>query len=151
MTGRARSRQALILSHGSVLVTLLAFHHRMRPEQWKPVEVLFDRLNRYIPTQDGVALGAVGAELTSMNISMAVRAVLAHIGEDRLYVALRAVHFFVHAAKGISRGVVIEFRDGADRAPTRARVAILAGDGKRAVRIPSKLPLSGGLGSEGEC
>jgi|SRR5579862_8795339 len=57
---------------------------------------------------------------------MAIRAVLAHICEDRLGVARDAIHFFVQPAQRIFRLVVIEFRNCANRLPTRARVAVLA-------------------------
>ena len=122
-------RESQVLPDCGALVTLLAFHNRMRTKQWKSVEVLLDRLSRNIPSRDGVALGAIGAELAAMDIGVAVRAVLADVREDRPEVALRAVEFFVHAAKGITRGVVAEFRNGANRGPARVRVTILAGNG----------------------
>jgi hypothetical protein len=122
-------------------MTLLAFHHSVRTEQRKSVEVLFDRLNRDIPTERGVALCAVGAHLTAMNIGVAVRAILADVGEHRPEVAGRAVKFFVHAAKWISRGVVVEFRDGANRRPACAGVTVLTRNGKGAMRTPGRLPL----------
>jgi hypothetical protein len=74
---------------------------------------------------------------------MAIRAVLAHIGEDRFEVTLGAVNFFVHPAQRVSGGVVVEFRNGANRRPTRARVAVFAGDCKGTVRTAARLPLSG--------
>jgi hypothetical protein len=141
VTGRARGRESQVLSDSSVLVTLLAFHHSVRSEERKSVEVLLDRLNRYLPTQDGVALGAIGAELAAVDVCVAVRAVLTDVSKDRLEVALRAVDFFMYATKGISRGVVIEFGNGANRGPARVRVAVFAGNGKGAVRTPAGLPL----------
>jgi hypothetical protein len=77
-----------------------------------------------------------------------VRAVFADVGEHGLQVALGAVNFFVHAAKGISRGVVIEFGNGADRGPTCVCVAILARNGERAMRTPARLPLRRSLRGE---
>jgi hypothetical protein len=73
---------------------------------------------------------------------VAIRAVLAHIGEDRFEVTLGAVNFFVHAAQRVSRAVVVEFRDGANRGPTRAGVAIFAGNREGTVRTSAGLPLS---------
>ena len=101
VTGRASRRKSLVLSDGGVLVTLLALHHGVRSEEWKSIEVLLDRLNRYLPAQYGVALGAVGAVLAAVNIRMAVRAVLADIRKDRLGVALGAVNFFVQPPEWI--------------------------------------------------
>src|SRR6266478_4161978 len=83
VAGRTSSRESQVLSDSGALVTLLAFHHCVRSQKRKSVEVLLDRLNRDVPTQDSVALGAVGAKLTAMNIGVAVRAVLADISEDR--------------------------------------------------------------------
>lgn len=90
-----------------------------------------------------MALGAVGSELSAVNVRVAIGAVLPHIGEDGLDVALRAGDFLVQPAERIARGVVIEFGDRADRAPARVGVAILTGNGQRAVRTPGALPLCG--------
>jgi len=123
----------------------------MRAKQRESVEVLLDRLIRDIPTGDGVALGAVGPHLTPMNVGVAVRAIFPDISEDRLDVALRAGNFFVHAAKGISRGVVVELRNGANRNPTGAGVAVLARNCQRAVRAPCRLLLRIRRADEGQC
>ena len=143
VAGGACCRKSQVLSDGCALVTLLAFHHRVRSEQRKSVEVLLDRLSRDIPTAHRVALGTIGAELTAMNISVAVRAILADISKDRPEVALRAVEFFVHAAKGISRCVVAEFRNGANRGPAGVGVAVLARNGQGAMRTLAGWPLRG--------
>jgi hypothetical protein len=90
--------------------------------------MLLDRLNRYVPAQDRVALGAVGPVLAAMNIRVAVCAILAHLGKDRFGVALCAIHFFVHPPERISSAVVVELRNGANGAPTGAGVTIFAGD-----------------------
>jgi hypothetical protein len=108
-------------------------------------------LHRNIPTAHCVALGAVGAELAAMNIRVAVRTVLPDIGEDGPEMALRAVNFFVHSAKGISRGVVVEFWDRANRGPARARVTILAGYRKGSVRTPAGLLLCIRRADESKC
>jgi hypothetical protein len=124
-------------------VTLLAFHHSVRTKQRKPVEVLLDRLNRDIPTEGCVAFGAVGPHLTAMNIRVAIRAILADVREHRLKVACRAVKFFVHAAKRITRGVVVEFRNGANRSPACACVTVLTRNRKGAMRTSARLSLGG--------
>jgi hypothetical protein len=131
------------LSDRSAFVTLLAFHHSVCTKQRKPVEVLLDRLNRDVPAAHRVALGAVGAHLTAMNIRVAIRAILADVREHRLEVACRAVKFFVHAAKRITRGVVVEFRHGANRNPACAGVTVLARNGKGAMRTSARLSLGG--------
>jgi hypothetical protein len=82
---------------------------------------------------------------------VAIRTILAHVGENWLYVAEGAGHLFVHAAEGVFRFVVIEFRNGADGPPTRGRVTVLAGNGERAVRVARSLILAsrGCAGSRG--
>jgi len=88
-----------------------------------------------------VALRAIRTHLPAVNVRVAVRAILSHVGEHRLYVAFEALHFFVHAAQRIVRLVVIKLRHRADRTPARRRVAILAGNRQRPVRAPRGLVL----------
>jgi len=98
-------------------------------DQRETVRVIPHGLDRNLPSAHCVALGTVGAHLTAVNIGVAVCAVLTDVGKDRPEVALRAVDFFVLAAKGISRRIMVEFRNGADRGPTGVCVAVLAGNG----------------------
>jgi hypothetical protein len=95
-----------------------------------------------------VALGAVGSELTAVQVRVTIRAVLPHIGEDGLDMALCARNFLVQPAERIARRVVIEFGDCPDRAPARVGVAIFARNGQWAVRTPGTLPLCGSRRSE---
>lgn len=151
VTRRAGGRESHILSDRCILVTLLAFHHGVGTEERKSIEVIFNRLHRYIPAQGSVAFGAIGAVLAAMNVSVAVRAVLADVSKYRLEVALGAVHLFVHPAEGIPGAVVAELRDPANWRPTRARVAVLARDVERAVRTATGLPLGIRWRSTGKC
>ena len=151
VTGRASSGESLVLADGGALVTLVALHHGMRSEQRKPVEMILNGLHRHVPAVHRVALGTIGAELTAMNIRVTVRAVLADISEDGPEVALRAVNFFVHSAKRISRGVVIEFWDRANRGPACARVTVFAGYRKGSMRTPAGLLLCIRRADENNC
>jgi hypothetical protein len=72
---------------------------------------------------------------------VAIRAVLADVGEHRLGVAAGAGYFLVHAAEGVARGVMIEFGNGANRSPTCVGVAVFAGNVESAVRTSARLPL----------
>jgi hypothetical protein len=72
---------------------------------------------------------------------VAIGAIFPNVGEDRLDMAARAGNFFVHAAKRVTRGVVVEFWNGANGGPTRAGMAIFAGDIQGPVRTPARLPL----------
>jgi hypothetical protein len=60
------------------------------PQQRKAILVLIDLLHPNRPSFDRVALFTVRAELPLVNVGMAVRASLAHVGENRLHVTLRA-------------------------------------------------------------
>jgi len=77
-----------------------------------------------------------------MDVRVAIGAVFPDVCENRFYVTLCALHFFVHPAQRISRLVVIEFGHRADRAPTRRCVTVLARDVQRPVRISPGFLLS---------
>jgi hypothetical protein len=109
-------------------MAFLAFHDGVRAEQRKSVEVLLNRLDRRPPSENRMALSAVRAKLSAMNVGVTIGAILANVREHRLGVASRAGHFFVHAAKRVPRGVVIEFGNSANGCPACVGVAIFAGN-----------------------
>lgn len=125
-------------------MALLALQDGMRAEQRKSVEVLLNRLDRNLPSENGMALGAVLAELSAMNVGVTIGAVLANVSEYRLGVAARAGYFFVHASKRITRGVVVEFWYGANGDPACIRMAVFAGNVEWTVRASARLSLGGG-------
>ena len=88
-----------------------------------------------------MALGAVRAELCAVNVRVAIRAILAHVGEHWLGMASGAGYFFVHAAQRVARAVMIEFRNGANGDPAGVGVAIFAGNVEGTVRTSPWLPL----------
>jgi hypothetical protein len=141
VAGNTSSRESLELPHCRSLVAVLALHRGVRPQQWKAVLMILHLLDGVIPALHRVALRTVGAHLPLVDVSVTVLAVLAHVGEHGLDVALRALHFFVHAAQGILGFVVIELRNGADGAPTRGCVAVFARNIQGAMRTSSGLPL----------
>ena len=141
VTGRACRRKPKIISDRGVWMTLLALHHGMRAEQRKSVEMLLYRLDGHPPSENRVALRAVGAELTAMNVGVTIGARLSNVGENRFGVTGRAGYFFMHAAKRIPRGVVLEFGNGADGGPACVRVAVFARNSEGAVRTSGGLPL----------
>jgi len=136
MAGIALRRQTVENSCRRPFVTLLAGHGRVRAKQREAILVILHLLHGYVPALHRVALRAIRTHLPAVNIRVAVRAILSHVGEHRLYVALDALHLFVHAAQRIVRLVVIKLRHRADRTPARRRVAILAGNRQRPVRAP---------------
>jgi len=76
----------------------VAFQCRVPPQQRKPVHVIFDLRDLYVPSLDAMALFTLGAELAFMDVSMAIGAAGSGIGEHRLGVAFIAGHRFVHSA-----------------------------------------------------
>ena len=115
-------------------MTFLALNRRMRTEQWKAILVVLDLVDGNLPAQHGVALCAIRTEFPPVKVGVAIGAIPAHIREDGFHVACSACHFFVHSAQRVVGLIVVEFRNGANRAPGFRCVAILAGNGKRAVR-----------------
>jgi hypothetical protein len=126
MTRGAGGGKTLELTDSSALVAILALHRGVSAQKREAILVILDLLDSNIPTLDGVALGAVRAHLALVHVSVAVLTLLAHVGKDWLYVALRAWHFFVHATQGVLGFVVIELWIGPNRLPTRRSVTVLA-------------------------
>ena len=104
----------------------------VRSSQREAVVMLLNVLDRDLPSTDGVALLAVGAELALMNVGMAVLAALSDVGENHFDVTLRAGHRSVHAAQRVTSLIVVEFGNSANRLPPAGGVAVLTGH----VQIP---------------
>ena len=124
-------------------MALITLQNRMRAEQRKSVEVLLNRLDRYLPSEDRMALGAILAELSAVNVGVTIGAVLPNVGKNWFCMASRAGNFFVHATQRVARGVVVEFWNGTNGDPAGVRVAIFTGDVKWTVRTSARLPLGG--------
>jgi len=88
--------------------------------------MLLDGRKTDLPTAHCMTLRAIRAKFSEVNIGMAVRAILAHIGEHFFHVALCAGNFFVHSAQGITGLIVVEFRVGTDGPPPRVNMAVVA-------------------------
>ena len=80
-----------------------------------------------------MALFALQSQLALVNVSVAVRAFSAHIGEDQTDVALTACNPLVHRPQRVSSFVVIELKDVAKRFPRRQSMAILTRNRQSAV------------------
>ena len=89
--------------------------------------MLIDLLDADVPSLDRVALLAVGSELALVDVGVAVGALVAYVGEDRLDVALGACHVLVQTAQRKLRLAVIEFGNRPDGAPANCTVAVLTG------------------------
>ena len=115
-------------------MAILALHRGVSAEKREAILVILNLLNGIVPTKNRVTLRAIRAHLALVNIGMAILTILPHIREYRFYVALRALHFLVHAAQRIVRFGVIEFGDRANGAPARSGVTVLARNRERSVR-----------------
>ena len=98
VTRIAVCRESLELSRGCTLVAGFAIHRSMSADERKAILMVPNRRDGNFPAFDGVTRFAIRAKLSAMDVRMAVRALLANIRENQFYVALRALHFFVHAA-----------------------------------------------------
>lgn len=126
VTRRTGRGHRLELAIGGAFVAGIAVHRGVGAGQHEAVVVLLDLLNRDLPSTDRMTLLAVSSQLPLVNVGMAILAALSHIGENGFDVTLRASDGLVHATQGISRLVVIEFRNGADRRPPVRGVTVLA-------------------------
>lgn len=116
-------------------------------QKWKSVLVLLDFIERDRPSFDGVTLLAVRAELTFVDVGVAVRAPCPHIAEYRLDMALRARDTHVHSPQRKLGLIVIELRNASDWFPAGRSVAVLARNIQvpvRAARIRISLRVSRG-------
>ena len=77
---------------------------------------------------------AIGPELPTMDVGVAVRAPRARVAENQVRVALPAADPGVHPAQRKLGLVVVKFRNVANRLPGGKRMAVLAGQVEVAVR-----------------
>lgn len=108
--------------------------------------MLLHGLERDLPALHGVALLALRAKLTAVNVGVAVRALGADVGEDQAGMTQAALHSFVHAAQGIASLAMVELRNIANGLPTGEGMAILARLVQRAVRAARGAALRSLLG-----
>ncbi len=71
---------------------------------------------------------AVSSELATMNVCMAIGALLTNILEDKAGMAFVTAYLLVHPAQGVTRLIVIELRIRSNRLPACICVAILTWD-----------------------
>lgn len=135
VAGIASCREPLELPGSGVFVTGIALHHGMSPHERKAILVVLDRIQGDIPTLYRVAAFTIGAELPAMNVGVAIGAVGTYVFEDEAGVALGAANLLVHAAEGVPGGVMVELGNRTNGLPTGIGVAVLAGNGQRAVGI----------------
>lgn len=147
VAGVACRRQTLKLSHGRAFVAIVALHSRVSAQERKTILVILHLLDGDIPALDRMALRAISAHLSLVNVSVTILAILTNRGEDRFGVALRALHLFVHAAQRILGLIVVELRNCSDGTPACRGMAVLAGNIQGTVRTSGGLPLGQWYGS----
>jgi len=133
VAGDACRGHGLELAVGAALVAGIAVDRCVGTGQRETIVVLLHIFNRDAPSADGVALLAIRAQLTLVNIGVAVLAALTDVGENHLYVTLDASDATVHTAQRIARLVVVELGNCSNRLPAIRGVAVLARDGQIAV------------------
>lgn len=121
----AIGRKPLELAHRRSLVAGSALHQRMSANQGESVVMVLDRLKRYLPALDCMALLAIRSELATMQVRVAVGALSAYVLEDETCMALPTAHVDMHSTQRITRLIVIELRHAADRLPVGECVAVL--------------------------
>jgi len=152
VAGVALGREPLKLPCGSAFVASLTINRRVRTDEREAILMVTNRGYGNLPAFDGVTGFTIRAELATVDIGMAIRALLSDIRENEFHMALGALHIFVHAAQRVAGLVVVKFRNTADGLPTEGSVAVFAGNVECAVRIArnrcwrrSLRPLSEGL------
>jgi hypothetical protein len=104
------------------------------PHQGKTVLVLVNLLGGNLPALYAVALLATGAELTFVNIRVAIGALVTYIRKYQFDVALGTGDFLMQPTQRVPGLIVVKFRRASDRLPSAEGVAVLARDIERAVR-----------------
>ena len=94
----AGSRQSFELPGSGPCVALLAISQCVRPDEWKAILVIANRIERNLPPFHGVALLAVFPKLGAVNVGVAIGALFAHIGENWAGMAFYAAQSLVHTA-----------------------------------------------------
>lgn len=141
VTGNAVGPQSGKLADGRIDVAGGAIHRGVGSQKRKPVLMLLDCPDGDVPSLHGMAVFTTRPKLATVQVGMAIGALCAHVLEDQFHVTRAAGHFLVHSAKRVTRLVVVELGETANRFPTRARVAALAGNFEGTVRIVCRTTL----------
>lgn len=107
----------------------------MRAHERKAVLVVVHGTCGYTPAANRVALLAVAAHLTAVNIRVAIGAALTHIRKNQLDMTLCARNAHMHFAQWVSGLVVIKVGSWSDRLPACRSVTAFARDAEVSMRI----------------
>ena len=114
----------------------VTIYNRVRTDQREAVLVLVDVVHRHCPAVDVVTQVALGTIFASMNVGVAVLALLARVGEDRVDVAFLAGDLGVQASQRKRRVAVIKFGLRTQWQPSFAGMAVLTRDLQGPMRVP---------------
>lgn len=134
MAGEALGRDRHELAGGAAFVAGVAVDSGVSSGQRKTIVVLLDVLIRHLPSAHGVALFAIGAHLSPVNVGVAILATMAHVRENHLDVTLCTSDGSVHATQWVFCLIVVELGHRADGPPRTGGVAVLTRNIKIAVR-----------------
>jgi hypothetical protein len=123
------------LSNGSRRVTFITIHNRMRADQRKTILMLVDVMHRHCPSVEVVTQVALGTIFASMNVGVAVLALLAGICENRIDVALLTRNFRVETTQRKCRFTMVKFWLGTQWQPSLAGMAVLTRNLQRPMGI----------------
>ena len=112
-------------------------------DQRKAVQVILHGSRGRAPALNRVAVLALSAELSPVEIRMASRALRPGLGKNVRDVARFTGHVLMHPAQRKLSSVVIKLGLRAQRREARGGVTVLARDRNRPVRIPRRLRLDG--------
>lgn len=134
VAGETLGRHGLEPTVGATLVTSIAVDSGVSAGQRETVVVVLDVLVRDLPSAHRVTLFAIGAQLTAVNVGVAILASMTNVGENHFDVTLGARDRGVQATQRILGLIVIELGNRADRPPRACRMAVLTRDSQTAVR-----------------
>jgi hypothetical protein len=130
-----RQRLPIELSNGSRRVACITIHNRMRTDQRETVLMLVDVVDRHSPAVGVVTQVALGTVFASMNVGVAILALLAGIRENRIDVALLTGNFGMEATQRKCCFAMIKLRPRTQRKPAFAGMAVLTRNLQRPMRI----------------
>ena len=135
MAGHAFRAEARVDTGRRAEMALVAGSRGMGAQQGKAVVMLLDRRDGYIPAANRMTLLAVGAELTPVQIGVALPAAGGRSRKHQAYMAALAGHVLVQALqRKTGLPVVVELQFPPHRFPCSRRVAVFAGNFQLAVR-----------------
>lgn len=121
---------------GRANMAVVALQRGVSADKRKTVQMVADGIDIHLPAVNGVAVLACRAKLPPMDVSVAISALLTDVSKDFLHMARITCDILVKAAERIlCFTVVVELHCLPKGRPTCCRMAVLAGDGERPVRI----------------